>query len=404
MPKSTDKIGLWMIGATGGVSSTVALGLAALAEGLTEPHGLVTTHPDLHGVELAAPENIVFGGHEIRGESLEAAVHHLHAESGLFDASIVETCAPTLGNMQRNVRPGTLVGASEAVTALDDGTEVPVDATPGDAVERIAADIEAFRTAHHLARVVVIHAASSEPPPPPMLLGVTQSAAVAKALTGSGEVQLPTSTLYALAAIKAGCGYVNFTPSLGIGLPAVVQGAEARGIAFMGNDGKTGETLVKSALAPMFAMRNLPILSWMGQNILGNRDGAVLNDPRTRQAKIHSKEKTVAALTAGAPRVGVSIDYVPSLGDWKVAWDYVHFDGFLGTKMSLQFTWQGADSVLAAPLIIDLVRLVDLEMRRGRSGLMKHLAFFFKDPMGCDDFNLFNQWRTLVAHVTRDAN
>lgn len=393
-----------MIGATGGVSSTVALGLAALAEGLTEPHGLVTAHPDLEGVELVTPEDIVFGGHEIRGESLEAAVRHLRAESGLFDASMVEKCASILGNMQRNVRPGTLVGASEAVTALGDRAEVPADATPGDAVERIAADIEAFRVTNKLARVVVIHAASSEPPPPPALLAVTQPAALDQALTGSGEVLLPTSTVYALAAIKAGCGYVNFTPSLGIGLPAALKDAEARGIAFMGNDGKTGETLVKSALAPMFAMRNLPILSWMGQNILGNRDGAVLNDPNTREAKIHSKEKTVAALTAGAPRVGVSIDYVPSLGDWKVAWDYVHFSGFLGTKMSLQFTWQGADSVLAAPLIIDLARLVDLEMRRGTSGLMKHLAFFFKDPMGCDDFNLFNQWRTLVNHVTQETN
>ena len=167
----------------------------------------------------------------------------------------------------------------------------------------------------------------------------------------------------------------------------------------MGCDGKTGETLVKSALAPMFAMRHLPVLSWIGQNVLGNRDGAVLSDPATRSAKIRSKDKTAKVLIGDEAVTKVSIDYVPSLSDWKIAWDFVHFRGFLGTKMSLQFTWQGADSALAAPLIIDLARLMALEHRRGHAGAMKHLAFFFKDPMETTEFNLFAQWQALLAHV-----
>jgi myo-inositol-1-phosphate synthase len=148
----------------------------------------------------------------------------------------------------------------------------------------------------------------------------------------------------------------------------------------------------------MFAMRNLKVLSWVGQNILGNRDGAALHDPRTRAAKEHSKDKAVSQICGPRAVTRVGIDFVPSLHDWKVAWDYVHFSGFLGTRMSLQFTWQAADSVLAAPLVIDLARFAAHAVSAGHSGPMGHLAFFFKDPMDVEDQNLFTQWRKLIEH------
>jgi myo-inositol-1-phosphate synthase len=167
----------------------------------------------------------------------------------------------------------------------------------------------------------------------------------------------------------------------------------------MGSDGKTGESLVKSVLAPMFAMRNLPVLSWVGQNVLGNRDGAVLSDPKTRASKIRSKDKVVSQILGRAPTTCVSIDYLPSLDDWKVAWDFIHFQGFLGTKMNMQFVWQGSDSILAAPLIIDLVRFTVRECRAGRGGPMRHLACFFKDPIDVKEQNYFKQWQLLLEHM-----
>jgi myo-inositol-1-phosphate synthase len=169
----------------------------------------------------------------------------------------------------------------------------------------------------------------------------------------------------------------------------------------MGRDGKTGETLVKSVLAPMFALRNLKVLSWVGQNILGNRDGAILRDPRTRQSKTAAKDRIVSRIVGGKPTTHVSIDYVPSLDDWKVAWDFIHFEGFLGTKMSMQFTWQGCDSMLAAPLIIDLARFAALAHARGKTGPLRHLAFFFKDPMEVAEHDLGTQWRRLIECVGR---
>jgi len=244
---------------------------------------------------------------------------------------------------------------------------------------------------------VVIHVASSEPHVK-HVAAHGSFARLSKALARSGKSVLPASSLYALAAIEAGCAFVNFTPSTGVGIPAIRQRADALGVAYMGNDGKTGETLLKSALAPMFAMRNLKVRSWVGQNILGNRDGAALHDPRTRASKQQSKDKAVSQICGPGVVTRVGIDFVPSLHDWKVAWDYVHFSGFLGTRMSLQFTWQAADSVLAAPLVIDLARFANHAARAGQSGPMGHLAFFFKDPMGVEDQNLFTQWQRLVEH------
>jgi len=399
VPQSREKVGLWVIGATGGVGSTVALGLSALAQGGTDRSGLVTALPEFDGLNLVPLTHIVFGGHEIREESLRTAAGALGAQGGLFDDKLLARCTPALRRMQRNVRPGTLIAAGASLREMCDRTDVPRDRTPAAAVERLAADINAFRVRHKLARVVVVHAASCEPRPAKNIQRVSDYAALALSLRQRTGCPLPTSSLYALAALEAGCAYVNFTPSLGIDIPALKQRARSKNLPFMGNDGKTGETLVKSVLAPMFAMRHLPVLSWFGQNILGNRDGAVLNDPAARSAKVCSKNKTIRGLMGRETETKVSIDYVPSLGDWKIAWDFVHFRGFLGTKMSLQFTWQGADSVLAAPLIIDLARLMALEHRRGHAGAMKHLAFFFKDPMETTEFNLFGQWHELLAHV-----
>jgi len=224
-------------------------------------------------------------------------------------------------------------------------------------------------------------------------------ASLQRELTKKGARALPTSSIYALAAIETGCPYINFTPSTGVNIPAIRKRAEELGVPYMGSDGKTGETLLKSVLAPMFAMRNLRVLSWFGQNILGNRDGHTLRDPATRTAKLKSKDKTVTSIIDGAPMTRTSIDFVPSLHDWKVAWDFIHFRGFLNTKMSMQFTWHGSDSALAAPLVIDLARLAAHFAKTGVGGPMRHLACFFKDPIDVGDHNLFAQWRLMEEYV-----
>jgi len=126
----------------------------------------------------------------------------------------------------------------------------------------------------------------------------------------------------------------------------------------------------------------------------------VLDDPKTRTSKLRSKDKAVARIVGGKPVTHVAIDFIESLDDWKVAWDFIHFEGFLGTKMNMQFTWQGSDSALAAPLVIDLARLAARELDLQTTGPMRHLACFFKDPLDVDEHDLPSQWRRLAEHVT----
>ena len=215
----------------------------------------------------------------------------------------------------------------------------------------------------------------------------------------SNPKALPASSLYAAAAVGAGHSYVNFTPSGGIDLPAIRQLADRNDALYMGSDGKTGETLMKSALAPVFAARNLHVLSWVGHNIFGNRDGLVLADPANKATKVQSKDHLIGTILGYKPQTHVSIEYIQSLSDWKTAWNHIDFQGFLGTKMNVQFIWQGCDSILAAPLVIDLLRLAEFAHRRGEKGTMHHLACFFKSPMDVTAQDFFKQVDLLRQYV-----
>ena len=177
--------------------------------------------------------------------------------------------------------------------------------------------------------------------------------------------------------------------------------AERTGSLLAGKDGKTGETLMKTVLAPMFLKRNLKVLSWVGHNIFGNRDGLVLDDPQHKSSKVDSKDKVVSGILGYKPATLVTIEYIPDMGDWKTAWDHIHFEGFLGTRMTLQFTWQGCDSLLAAPLRSTFAVSPILKNNEGRRGLLRHLAPFFKSPEAVDTHDFFEQFDMFAAHYAK---
>ena len=207
--------------------------------------------------------------------------------------------------------------------------------------------------------------------------------------------KLPASSLYAIAALESGYSYLNFTPSLGPALSAIDDLARQKRTRYYGCDGKTGETLMKSVLAPMFARRNLRVLSWVGHNIFGNMDAQVLNDPVNKQAKVASKDHLIGEILGYRPKTLVSIEQVPDMGDWKTAWDHIHFSGFLGLPMTLQFIWQGCDSALAAPLVLDLARFTEAAFRRGDVGPLSFLSSFFKSPYGMTEHRFDRQFQML---------
>lgn len=394
------RIGLWLIGALGGVGTTAAVGLAAVRRGITSTTGLVTELPLFQQIDLAGWDQFVVGGHDVRQGSFPQAAAELQSLSGIFGDNILNQVQDDLEEWSENLRPGIISGVSDAVRRFADWYLTDSDGPKSDAelIDALVADLEAFKQRHGLTHVVVVNVGSTEPIPEPSV--VLESRAALEAALAHGESNiLPSSSLYGLAALRAGAPYVNFTPSLGISAPALREIADASGVPYAGQDGKTGETLLKTVLAPMFAYRNMRILSWVGHNILGNRDGEVLNDPKSKAGKVKSKDKVIEELLGYRPQTHVSIEYIQSLQDWKTAWDFVHFEGFLGVKMSLQFTWQGADSILAAPLVLDLARLAAWEQAQGSTGNLVHLASFFKSPLDNPTHNLFEQFALLEARL-----
>lgn len=393
------RVGLWLIGAYGGVGTTVAIGLAAWRRGLIGSTGLVSALPMFNGIDLDGPESFVLGGHEIRKTHWRQTAREMHQRAGVFSNELLAGCQEDLESWSANVQVGTLVNVGETIRRLADLPELPVVESPRQAIERVQRDLLQFQEVHRLDQVVVVNVASTEPPFP--LSEVHQDWARLSPVLGKreGGNVLPASSIYALATIELGWPYVNFTPSLGASFPAAWQQAEEHGAAIAGQDGKTGETLLKTVLAPMFALRNLRVLSWVGHNIFGNRDGLVLNDPRNKESKIRTKDQVLAHILGYKPQTLVSIEYIESLDDWKTAWDHIHFEGFLGVKMVMQFIWQGCDSILAAPLVIDLARLALLAQRRGERGILRHLSCFFKNPLGVEEHDFFRQYALLETYA-----
>jgi myo-inositol-1-phosphate synthase len=390
------KVGVWLIGAWGGVATTVVVGLAALRKGLTDTTGLVTSLPPLSNLDLVDWSELVIGGHEIRETTYAVESRVLIEKSHVFNEKTLAAISSQLTKFDANIRPGTLYNVGGTIESLAGAAARKTrNETAGQAVSRLTKDIEDFKKENKLDRVIVVNVSSTEPSPVDEVRQWNWSD-IQKSLSAKTPSPLTASSLYAIAAMRSGSHFVNFTPSVGSDLPGLDEYARQQGVLHVGRDGKTGETLMKAVLAPMFAARNLNVMSWVGHNIFGNLDGKVLNDPVNKSNKVKSKDHLLTEILGYKPQTLVSIEYIESMGDWKTAWDHIHFQGFLGTPMVLQFTWQGCDSLLAAPLVIDLIRLTEREARRGTSGVMSHLGSFFKSPMGTSEPAFAYQFQHLM--------
>lgn len=265
-----SRTGVWLIGARGSVATTVVAGCAAVTAGLHAPTGMVTETSDFAGAGLPALPSLVFGGHDTVDCPLPKRAEAL-AAGGVLPHGLPSAVGAELAAADREIRPGgPLPGDTRDEEEL---------------IAAFAADLTDFARRSGAERTVVLNVASTEPAP-----------------TGGA---LPASSLYAAAALRAGCPYVNFTPSTGLHHPALAAPAEASGLPYAGRDGKTGQTLLRSVLGPMFAQRALAVRAWSGTNLLGGGDGAALADPAAAAAKNAGKERVLAD-TLGAPVEGRS--------------------------------------------------------------------------------------------------
>ncbi|MFE0905424.1 inositol-3-phosphate synthase [Streptomyces rochei] len=364
-PATGTRTGVWLVGARGSVATTAVAGCAAVAAGLLPPTGMVTATAAFEAAGLPPLPSLVFGGHDTSSTPLPKRAEELAAQ-GVLPHWLPAAVQGELEATDGHIRTGGPLPGDER------GTE--------DLIGAFATDIRAFVRATGCARAVVVNVASTEPAP--------------------HRGDWPASSLYAAAALRAGCAYVNFTPSAGMRHPQLEAAALASGLPYAGRDGKTGQTLLRAVLAPMFARRALSVRAWSGTNLLGGGDGAALTDPGAAAAKNTGKERVLADSLGRMPQGQVHIDDVPALGDWKTAWDHVAFEGFLGTRMVLQTIWQGCDSALAAPLVLDLARLLARAHERGLSGPRPELGFYFKDGDG-DGACLADQYTALLAFAER---
>lgn len=380
-----------MIGARGTIATATAVGTVAAQKGLLPLEGVITVRPPLDDLDgLPAVDEITFGGCDVRTGTIAEAALACGSTVGVFSRNVMDAAVPELESAP--ITQGILRRAGAAVEALTGSERLELFQEPArTAVDRISRDLQ--RAAGE-GPAVVVNLASTEPLCDPTLFG--WSLEQFERAVNEDDPRIPPSALYAYAALSSGIPFVNFTPSIGAGLPALVEMARQKGLPLAGRDGKTGETLVKTTLAPMFAMRGLTVEGWYGTNILGNTDGQVLSYAENAATKVASKQGVLEQCLGYNPAGAVRIDYFPPLADHKVAWDFIQFRGWGGHRMRMQFTWEGTDAVLAAPLVIDLARLISVAQRRGQSGPIAELALFFKTPEGSDEMNLHRQYQSLL--------
>jgi len=379
-----------LVGVRGAIATTVIHGLEALRAG-QPPVGVVTELPGMQHPGFPDLGCFHVTGWDLGGDCHRAAEDL--ARTGVLPHDLVELCAGLRERLNHDVAAG--IPEPEDASMVQAASADRLALTVQDAVESLRADIRAWRKRENFRRMVVVYMATAERDRE-VPAGWSHPEADPVELLASAPHDLSRSVLYALAAIQEGVPFVNFTPAPGGAIPAVAGFAERAGVPLLGNDGKTGETLLKSALAPMFRDRGLHVMSWEGYNMLGNKDGAALADPQRREGKLRNKDAVLRGILDNErTHTGVTIDFVPSLHDHKTAMDFIHFEGFLGSRMQMQFTWQASDSALAAPLILDLARLALLAQDRGQGGPLAAASAFFKNPLEVRDHDFHRQMERL---------
>jgi len=385
------KLGILLVG-LGAVSTTVIAGVLAIRKGLAKPIGSLTQMGTIRlgkrtdgrtplvkdFVPLASLDDIVFGGWDIFDDSSYEAAK----TAGVLEKDLLEQIRPEL----EQIKPWSAVFDRHYVKRLD-GPNVKKGKNKMELANQLREDMQRFKQEHGLSRLVMVWCGSTE-------IYLTESPAHAsveafeKALEAN-DPSIPSSMVYAYAAIKEGIPYANGAPNLSADVPALIQLAAQTATPLAGKDLKTGQTLIKTVIAPGLKARLLGVEGWYSTNILGNRDGEVLDDPESFKSKEETKKSVLDFILQ--PNLYpdlykdlhhvVRINYYPPRGDNKEGWDNIDLFGWLGYQMQLKINFLCRDSILAAPIVLDVALFLDLAKRAGMHGIQEWLSFYFKAPM-----------------------
>jgi myo-inositol-1-phosphate synthase len=385
------KLGVLLPG-MGAVATTFIAGVEAIRRGLSRPIGSLTQmgtvrlgkrtenrSPRINEfVPLASVDDLVFGGWDV----FEDDAHEAARKAGVLSSEHLAALRPFL----ETIRPWPAVFDPAYVKKLS-GPNVKRAKSKRDLAEELVADIERFRREKGLSRLVMVWCGSTEV--------YREAAEVHSTLErferglAENHPDIAPSMIYAYAAVRSGIPYANGAPNLSVDVPALTALARRNGVPIAGKDFKTGQTLMKTILAPGFKARLLGVLGWYSTNILGNRDGEVLDDPESFKTKEVSKLGVLEHILQphlypdlyGTLHHVVRINYYPPRGDNKEGWDNIDIFGWMGYPMQIKVDFLCRDSILAAPIVLDLALFLDLAGRTGMSGIQEWLSFYFKSPM-----------------------
>ncbi len=390
----TEKVGVAVVGLGGAVATTAVAGIEMLKAGSNGLEGLPLANRNVAG--LAAYRDLEFGGWDLSDSDLgTCATRH-----GVIGEKELSNGASAL----RDMKAWPAVG-SKAHCANIDGNNRMADGHRG-AIAQIKADLENFKTERGLDRVVVVNLASTEKMPDPETASLASREGFEQGLDNNDPAISP-AMLYAYAAIDAGTPYANFTPSVAADAAPLAELAAERGVPVAGKDGKTGQTFLKTVIAPALKERSLHVDGWFSTNILGNSDGLALDDPKSLASKLGTKGSVLDDILGYKVEDHIiMIHYYRPRGDDKEAWDNIDLTGFLGQKMQLKLNFLCKDSILAAPLAIEIARCLDLAAQRGHGGVREELSLFFKLPQtanGTAPVHGFAQQQAMLDHWLDDG-
>ena len=388
---AVGRLGVLLVG-LGAVSTTFIAGVHAIRKGIASPIGSLTQLGTIrlgkrtdgrsplikNFVSLCSLDDLVFGGWDIFEDNCYEAAR----KAKVINADLLNEVKPDL----ESITPWPAVFDRHYVKKLD-GPNVKSGSNKRELAEQIIDDIRRFKRQHQLDRLVMVWCGSTE-----IYLKETSVhsslESFEKALAASDEA-IPSSMIYAYAAIKEGIPYANAAPNLSADVPALEILAQETGTPLAGKDLKTGQTMMKTIIAPGLKARLLGVEGWFSTNILGNRDGEVLDDPESFKTKEESKKSVLDHIFQPELHPGlyedlhhvVRINYYPPRGDNKEGWDNIDLVGWLDYPMQLKINFLCRDSILAAPLVLDLVLLLDLAKRSDMNGIQEWLSFYFKSPI-----------------------
>jgi myo-inositol-1-phosphate synthase len=368
---SGHKLGIAVVGLGGAVGTTMVAGIELLKKGLIGTEGLpLADLPEDLIKDLSAYRDIVFGGWDLFGEHLARAAEEHDVLTHKQFAGVEEEL--------RKIKPWRAVGNKNFLENIEGENNIAAE-THRETIEKIRRDLRVFQKSCDEA--VVINLGSTEKLADEGNEIFNSFADLEKALDDN-SLEISPAILYAYAAIAEGVPYGNFTPSVSADIPALIEFAEKQQVPLAGKDGKTGQTFIKTVLAPAFKSRALRVKGWFSTNILGNRDGLALSNAESLASKVKTKGSVLDDILGYEVEDHiVDIRYYRPRGDNKEAWDNIDITGFLGQPMQIKVNFLCKDSILAAPLAIEIARCLDLAKRRGSGGVQEQLSVFFKLPM-----------------------